>query len=76
MSFPGTYRWVESHQEAEYTNWYPGGPHNRDDYDCVWKTFYIHNGASGWHDVKCSMTSYDENFCYYGQIHALCEAAK
>ena len=69
-SFSGVYRWQESHQEAQYTNWAPGKPDGDlfDDKDCVWKTFF--SDAPGWHDVDCS-TSIQEPF---GEIHALCEA--
>ena len=50
-SFSGVYRWQESHQEAQYTNWAPGKPDGDlfDDKDCVWKTFF--SDAPGWHDV-------------------------
>jgi len=70
LAHEGTYRWVESHQEADYTNWYPGGPTNDDERDCVLKTF--RNSYPGWHDGGCSWTSYES----YGQLHAFCEADK
>merc|ERR1711874_662204 len=57
----GAYRWQESHQVAEYTNWYSRGPNNLDDADCVWKAYFAQ--FPGWHDVVCSRT-YQEN---YGQ---------
>ena len=72
MKLQGTYRWQESHQVAEYTNWYHGGPTSRDDLDCVWKSFYVGYGHPGWHDVLCTSSYYEG----YGQTHALCEAAK
>ena len=68
--FLGTYRWQETHQIAEYTNWYPGGPNNLDSQDCVFKVYYP--VYPGWHDAPCSWTSWE----VYGQIHALCEAPK
>ena len=70
IRFEGTYRWQESHQEAEYTNWYPDGPNNADDWDCVWKS--LNKEYPGWQDVPCSWTYHER----HGQIHALCEAEK
>ena len=70
MPLQGTYRWQESHQEAEYTNWYKGGPNDLDDQDCVWKTY--NPSLPGWHDFGCSWSSHDD----YGQIHALCQTTK
>ena len=65
---------------ADYTNWFPGGPHNLDDHDCVWKTYQPHGvgapAAPGWHDVPCSLTYSAHDGLIYGQLHALCEAAK
>ena len=68
LAHEGTFRWQESHQEAEYTNWYPGGPNDGEEYDCVWKN--LGNIYPGWHDVICTWTSHET----FGQIHALCEA--
>ena len=45
-------------------------PINADNNDCVWKTYFAQ--FPGWHDVACSRTYQEE----YGQLHALCEAAK
>ena len=70
------YRWEESHEEAEYTNWAPGEPDTADDpeiYDCVWKNFGkgLQYGP-GWHSLPC--TYIDD---YYGsEPHALCEASR
>ena len=62
----GEYRWEESHQVAEYTNWASREP-NSASQRCVWKTY---DALYGWHDVDCSRSSDD----VYGQIHALCQA--
>ena len=70
MNLQGTYRWQESHQLAEYTNWYPGGPNSQDNLDCVWKSLSIVN--PGWHDVLCTSTFYEG----FGHSYALCESAK
>ena len=69
--FAGTYRWMESHQEADYVNWAPTQPGGRTDYNCVWKTYYA--ALPGWHDADCSWSSY---FGYKQEIHALCQAQK
>ena len=70
LAHEGTYRWQETQQVANYTNWAPTlpVPGGRDDRDCVWKCF--NHDLPGWHDVGCTWTSYEG----YGQVHALCEA--
>ena len=71
VNVPGTYRWAESHQEAEYANWAPNEPTGSADTNCIWKTYY--GAYRGWHDAGCSYSDYGHG---YGQQHALCEAAK
>ena len=67
----GVYRWEEGHQVAEYTNWYPTGPHNVDTNNCVWKAYQ--RGHPGWHDVPCSWYNHGQGF---GEQHALCQVSK
>ena len=67
----GLYRWQESHQEAEYTNWYHGGPNDKTDFDCVWKSY--HKDNAGWEDVNCTWYNFGHG---YGEQHALCQIAK
>ena len=70
VNFAGTYRWQESHKVAEYVNWAPGQPEGATAQNCVWKAY--HPTHPGWHDAPCSWSSHDG----FGQMHALCEAAK
>ena len=72
VNFAGTYRWQESHKVAEYVNWAPNEPTGSTEWNCIFKTY--HPTRPGWHDTQCSRSSHDDNG--YGQIHALCEAAK
>ena len=65
------YRWQESHQEAEYTNWYSGGPNSKEDNDCIWKNY--REPYNGWEDVPCSWSNHGGG---YGEQHALCQIAK
>ena len=64
----GTWRWMESHQDADYTNWLPRDPNGG---DCVFKSVQPTSWSShlGWADHPCTLTEWTGN----GQIHALCE---
>merc|ERR1712126_153109 len=71
LSHEGVYRWEESHQVAEYTNWAPGEPGSDTSQNCIWKAYL--EGVVGWHDAACSAYDYDHGF---GEQHALCQTAK
>ena len=66
----GVYRWVESHQEAYYTNWASTEPNGGTEENCVWKTYAM--DRPGWHDAICTEVT-DENWF---QRHALCQVSK
>ena len=60
---------------ADYVNWAPAPnpePTGRTDQNCIWKTY--NPTHPGWHDAGCSWSSHVQEG--YGQMHALCEAAK
>ena len=59
----GVFKWAETHQETDYTNWHQGEPNNEGtDEDCV--VIYSMNADSfGWNDQDCD----------YTPAHALCE---
>ena len=62
----GTWKWTESHQTTNYTNWWPGQPNGDDDANCVFKS--VNPEFLGWADYACSLDQWNN-----GQIHALCE---
>merc|ERR1712126_442892 len=53
----GVWRWEQSHQEAEYTNWVPGSGSGGESYNCVWKNY--NPAGPGWHDVDCSYSGHN-----------------
>ena len=61
----GSWRWMESHQRANYTNWHPGEPQGGTSQACVFKSL----SPYGWYDATCTATQWPGN----GQLHALCE---
>ena len=64
----GRFIWAESHEVAEYTNWWPGQPDNSAGIeDCTYKT--VETWANGWNDDQCIVTIYEP----IGGIHAICE---
>ena len=68
--FTGIWRWEQSHQIADYFNWYPGEPNdfNGIDEDCVWMRWSRDgNNFPGWSDAPCD--NIDDN----PKSHALCE---
>ena len=67
----GTWRWQETHQNVDYSNWYPGQPNNRDYEDCLIKVYselFRYNGK--WHDIDCNRDIFHLN------NHALCQTSK
>ena len=62
----GSWRWVESHQEAKYINWWPGQPNGDERSNCVFKS--VDPEYLGWADYACSLDQWSDD-----QIHALCE---
>ena len=65
----GTWRWLESHREAEYTNWGPEQPdnsisNNPDGEDCAAK--WGNDAGELWNDFRCEAEG----------IHALCQVLK
>ena len=63
--FVGQFRWAETNQLAEYTNWIEGEPNNQyGDQDCVHKSLR----GSGWDDIQCDTDSYLD----FSGIYALC----
>ena len=62
----GTWRWMESHQNANYTNWWPGEGQTGTVTNCAFKSF--NPSYLGWGDYGCSMDQWSND-----QIHALCE---
>ena len=64
LAHEGTWRWQESHQLPEYTNWLSGQPNG--DGDCGYKTFWGSNDGE-WVDVNCSVNSIVD----HGHAHAL-----
>ena len=62
----GTWRWMESHQNANYTNWWPGEGQTGTVTNCAFKSF--NPSYLGWGDYDCSMDQWSND-----QIHALCE---
>ena len=62
----GTWRWMESHQDANYTNWWPEQPNGDADSNCVFKS--VNPAYLGWADYDCARDQWS-----YDQIHALCE---
>ena len=60
----GTWRWMESQQNANYTNFIPGEP--TENGDCVFKS--LNPRYLGWADYQCKRTEWN------AQLHALCEA--
>ena len=70
LSFLGTFKWAETHQAVEYTNWWPNEPDNGNggsDEDCVHKSVNVAVGI-GWNDIACDAT---QIFDIAG-IYALC----
>ena len=73
LYFIGTFKWEWAHDEAEYTNWWPGEPNNdRDNGDCVMKSLqsyesYPVNDRIGWDDYPCDNETIQEF-----SIYALC----
>ena len=64
----GTWRWQNSHQTMQYTNWHPGQPNGGGE-DCLSKTYYGEwNGR--WGDYVCDYNNWHNN------IHALCQTSK
>ena len=63
----GTWRWMESHKNANYTNWWPSQPTGNTDNNCVFKSSLP--SYLGWADYPCLRTEWSDD-----QIHALCEA--
>ena len=61
----GTWRWMESHQTANYTNWWPGEPDGGGSGNCVFKS--VNPAYMGWADYPCTTAEWND------QIHALCE---
>merc|ERR1719510_2787628 len=59
----GTWRWMESHQKADYTNFMHGEPTSNG--DCVFKS--LQPGYLGWADYPCTQTAWN------AELHALCE---
>ena len=69
--FKGVYRWEESHQEAEYTNWANNNPRGSDSENCIFKSYVM--AWEGWNDTPCSWSQWGDT---HGEIHALCQVAK
>ena len=63
----GTWRWMESHQDANYTNWWPEQGHDGTSQNCAFKS--LHPSYLGWADYPCTNTEWTG----LGQLHALCE---
>jgi len=65
----GVWRWEQSHQIADYLNWYPGEPNDFDgDEDCVWMVWVVEEiQHSSWYDAPCDSYGIGWN------PHALCE---
>ena len=61
----GDWRWQESHQRPEYTNWAAGEPNNFANEDCA------HISSKQWYDAECNN---EDNFLH--GIHALCQIQK
>ena len=62
----GSWRCVESQQDAEYINWWPGQPNGDEQDNCVFKS--VDPDYLGWADYACSLDQWNDD-----QIHALCE---
>ena len=61
----GTWRWMESHQNANYTNWWPGEGDDGTGSNCAFKSFdpsYL-----GWDDYICGEAEWHSQ-----QIHDTC----
>ena len=75
LYFIGTFKWEWAHDEAEYTNWWPGEPNNNnfgEKEDCVLKSLQSYESAPiadriGWDDYHC-----DEEKIREFSIYALC----
>jgi len=72
LAHEGTFKWEEGHDEADYTNWWPGQPNNYDETeDCVVKSLQSYESATidaiGWDDYPC-----DEETIHEFSIYALC----
>ena len=62
--YSGVFKWSETHQEAEYTNWLPGQPDNaHSDQDCVKKSLT----TAGWDDYDCEGLYYALCMMKYSQ---------
>ena len=61
----GDWRWQESHQRPDYTNWAAGEPNNFANEDCA------HISSKQWYDAECNN---EDNFLH--GIHALCQIQK
>ena len=65
----GDFKWAESHQATEYTNWQDGEPSNDyDGHDCV-ITYTPTYSVRGWDDIDCNL---DKN-SYGDGLFALCK---
>merc|ERR1712112_303360 len=62
----GDWRWQESHQRPDYTNWAHGEPNNLANEDCA----HISSDLK-WYDAECDS---EDNFL--NAIHGLCQADK
>ena len=71
--FAGIFKWEEGHDQADYTNWWPGEPNNvGEKEDCVLKSLQSYESAPiddriGWDDFPC-----DKETIHEFSIHALC----
>ena len=64
FSCTGVFKWAETHQETDYTNWQEGEPNSHSgDEDCV-VTHSVDGESFGWKDQDCD----------YALAHALCNA--
>ena len=64
----GIFKWAETHQVPEYTNWKEGEPNNLNGgQDCVHKS--LEPEYSGWDDIECDRSSKAD---YDAGIYALC----
>ena len=67
--YSGHFKWAETHQEADYTNWIEGEPDNMNGgQDCVKKSLIHYNHYPGWDDFECDRDSYSD--C--SGVYALC----
>merc|ERR1711971_1156714 len=69
LAHEGVFKWAETHQETEYTNWLPGQPDDLRNEDCVCTFSSDVHHYFAWNDAPCDTTVGGSGHGYF----ALCK---